>query len=183
LGTSASLPWRRSSTNFEIANNWTKIAATHILKAGLRCPLGAVLSAADTDFQPTRPVYLHAGADDSERDRGDEQLRQFAGGICARRAERYRQGPDDYRADAEGPHLRGLLSGQMAGDAEADARSGRPMGILACILPASSRSVLQLRSEDEQSAGGRGGEGAHRYGGEELPAQYLPAAGDQLPAE
>jgi hypothetical protein len=34
LGTSASLPWRRSSTNFEIANNWTKIKGTHILKAG-----------------------------------------------------------------------------------------------------------------------------------------------------
>jgi hypothetical protein len=34
LGTSASLPWRRSNTNFEIANNWTKIKGTHILKAG-----------------------------------------------------------------------------------------------------------------------------------------------------
>jgi len=34
LGTSASLPWRRSSTNFEIANNWTKIMGTHVMKWG-----------------------------------------------------------------------------------------------------------------------------------------------------
>ena len=34
LGTSASLPWRRSSTNFEVANNWTKIKGTHIIKWG-----------------------------------------------------------------------------------------------------------------------------------------------------
>ena len=34
LGTSASLPWRRSSTNFEIANNWTKIKGNHIIKWG-----------------------------------------------------------------------------------------------------------------------------------------------------
>lgn len=34
LGTSASLPWRRSTTNFEIANNWTKIKGNHILKMG-----------------------------------------------------------------------------------------------------------------------------------------------------
>jgi hypothetical protein len=34
LGTSPSLPWRRASTNYEVANNWTKIKGTHILKAG-----------------------------------------------------------------------------------------------------------------------------------------------------
>jgi hypothetical protein len=34
LGTSASLPWRRSSTNFEVANNWTKILGTHVIKWG-----------------------------------------------------------------------------------------------------------------------------------------------------
>jgi hypothetical protein len=34
LGTSASLPWRRTNTNFEIANNWNKILGTHIIKWG-----------------------------------------------------------------------------------------------------------------------------------------------------
>lgn len=34
IGVNGCLPWRRASTNFEIANNWNKIAGTHIIKWG-----------------------------------------------------------------------------------------------------------------------------------------------------
>jgi hypothetical protein len=34
IGVNGCLPWRRSSTNFEIANNWNKIKGTHIIKWG-----------------------------------------------------------------------------------------------------------------------------------------------------
>jgi hypothetical protein len=34
VGVNGCLPWRRSTTNFEVANNWTKIAGTHVIKWG-----------------------------------------------------------------------------------------------------------------------------------------------------
>jgi hypothetical protein len=34
IGVNGCLPWRRSSTNFEIANNWNKIKGNHIIKWG-----------------------------------------------------------------------------------------------------------------------------------------------------
>ena len=34
IGVNGCLPWRRSSTNFEVANNWNKIKGTHIIKFG-----------------------------------------------------------------------------------------------------------------------------------------------------
>jgi hypothetical protein len=34
IGINGCLPWRRSSTNFEIANNWNKIKGNHIIKWG-----------------------------------------------------------------------------------------------------------------------------------------------------
>ena len=34
IGVNGCLPWRRSTTNFEVANNWTKIAGTHVMKWG-----------------------------------------------------------------------------------------------------------------------------------------------------
>jgi len=34
IGVNGCLPWRRSTTNFEAANNWTKIASTHVIKWG-----------------------------------------------------------------------------------------------------------------------------------------------------
>jgi hypothetical protein len=34
VGYSPSLPWRRAWTNFDFVNNWTKIASSHMLKAG-----------------------------------------------------------------------------------------------------------------------------------------------------
>lgn len=34
LGTSPSLPWRRSTTNFELENNWTKTLGNHVIKWG-----------------------------------------------------------------------------------------------------------------------------------------------------
>jgi Carboxypeptidase regulatory-like domain len=34
IGVNGCLPWRRSNTNFEVANNWTKTKGTHIVKWG-----------------------------------------------------------------------------------------------------------------------------------------------------
>ena len=34
VGVNGCLPWRRSTTNFEVANNWTKITGTHVIKWG-----------------------------------------------------------------------------------------------------------------------------------------------------
>jgi hypothetical protein len=34
IGVNGCLPWRRSSTNFEVANNWTKIKGNHVIKWG-----------------------------------------------------------------------------------------------------------------------------------------------------
>jgi hypothetical protein len=34
VGVNGCLPWRRASTNFEVANNWTKIKGTHVIKLG-----------------------------------------------------------------------------------------------------------------------------------------------------
>jgi hypothetical protein len=34
IGVNGCLPWRRSTTNFEVANNWNKIKGTHVLKWG-----------------------------------------------------------------------------------------------------------------------------------------------------
>jgi hypothetical protein len=34
IGVNGCLPWRRSTTNWEVANNWTKIKGTHVIKAG-----------------------------------------------------------------------------------------------------------------------------------------------------
>jgi Carboxypeptidase regulatory-like domain len=34
VGVNGCLPWRRSTTNFEVANNWTKIKGTHVIKWG-----------------------------------------------------------------------------------------------------------------------------------------------------
>ena len=34
IGINGCLPWRRASTNYEIANNWNKIAGTHVIKWG-----------------------------------------------------------------------------------------------------------------------------------------------------
>lgn len=34
IGVNGCLPWRRASTNFEVANNWTKIKGTHVIKWG-----------------------------------------------------------------------------------------------------------------------------------------------------
>jgi hypothetical protein len=34
IGVNGCLPWRRASTNFEVANNWTKIKGTHVVKWG-----------------------------------------------------------------------------------------------------------------------------------------------------
>jgi hypothetical protein len=34
IGVNGCLPWRRASTNFEVANNWTKVKGTHVIKWG-----------------------------------------------------------------------------------------------------------------------------------------------------
>jgi hypothetical protein len=34
VGVNGCLPWRRSTTNWEVANNWTKIKGTHVIKWG-----------------------------------------------------------------------------------------------------------------------------------------------------
>jgi hypothetical protein len=34
IGVNGCLPWRRATTNFEVANSWTKIKGTHVIKWG-----------------------------------------------------------------------------------------------------------------------------------------------------
>ena len=61
-GIFAERAWRRSQTNFEEANTWTKILGNHTIKWGVDLESRAQRPAADPDFDPARPVQFRRRA-------------------------------------------------------------------------------------------------------------------------
>jgi hypothetical protein len=69
VGVNGCLPWRRSTTNFEVANNWTKITGTHVSKWGFDGRYEQYFLLQTATYSP-RAGSLHAGPDLAQRRSG-----------------------------------------------------------------------------------------------------------------